>query len=96
MREWVFSYLGDRRVLRTKRWLLENNAPYEFGRLFDCGTSRNGAGYQDVTSSNDDEVLKIKQQFKQILATKTVPDIPKSARQQKRAKAKNRKKAAKK
>ena len=48
VRPWVFSYLGDRRVLRTKRWLLENNAPYQFGTLYDCGTRRDGTGYRDV------------------------------------------------
>jgi arylsulfatase A len=80
VREWAFSYLGDRRVLRTKRWLLENNAPYDFGTLFDCGTNRDGQGYRDVTNSTDPEVLAVKRQFKEILSTKPVPDIPKAQR----------------
>ncbi len=75
VREWIFSYLGDRRVLRTKRWLLERNAPYDFGTLYDCGASRDGAGYKDVTNSTDPEVVKIKQQFEQILETKPVPQV---------------------
>lgn len=83
VREWVFSYLGDRRVLRTKRWLLENNAPYDFGTLYDCGYSRNGTGYQDVTHSSASEVLRIKKQFAKILSDKPVPEIPESMRQKK-------------
>ena len=75
VREWIFSYLGDRRVLRTKRWLLENNAPDDFGRLSDCGTSRDGTGYQDVTDSTDPEVQRVRQHFEQILATKPVPQL---------------------
>ena len=95
VREWIFSYLADRRVLRTQRWLLENNAPYDFGTLYDCGTSRNGSGYKDMTDSTDPEVLKIKQQFKKILATKPVPLISKADRQAERKRAR-RKKASKK
>ena len=49
VRDWIFSYLGDRRVLRTKRWLLEKNAPDDFGTLYDCGTCRDGSEYKDVT-----------------------------------------------
>lgn len=75
VREWIFSYLGDRRVLRTKRWLLERNSPTEYGTLFDCGDSRDGGGYRDVTDSIDPEVLEIKQQFEEILATQPVPEI---------------------
>ena len=62
-------------MLRTKRWLLENNAPYQFGTLYDCGTRRDGTGYRDVTASTDPEVLRIKQQFEQMLATKLAPNI---------------------
>ena len=80
VREWVFSYLADRRVLRTKRWLLEKNAPYDFGTLYDCGTSRNGSGYIDVTESTAEEVMAVKYRFQEILKTKPVPEIPKSER----------------
>jgi arylsulfatase A len=90
VREWVFSYLGDRRVLRTKRYLLERNAPYQFGTLFDCGNSRNGEGYVDVTNSQDPEVQKIKKQFTEILATKPVPEIPAAAHEKNKAKRKRK------
>ena len=75
-RDWIFSYLGDRRILRTKRWLLEENSPHHDGRLYDCGTSRDGTGYREVTDSTDPEVLAIKRQFDEILATKPAPLLP--------------------
>src|SRR5690606_32306532 len=50
-REWIFSFIGDRRILRDKRWLLEDNSPLHPGRLYDCGESRNGQGYVDVTDA---------------------------------------------
>lgn len=93
VREWVFSYLGDRRVLRTKRYLVENNSPHDFGTLFDCGDSRDGQGYEDVTRSNDPAVLKIKEQFSAILQAKPVPKIAKPTRKKKQ-KQKRKKKTA--
>jgi hypothetical protein len=61
--------------------LAERNAPYDFGQLYDCGTSRDGTGYTEATDSTDPEVLEARKHLEQILATKTVPDIPKSARE---------------
>lgn len=61
-REWIFSYLAYERMLRDKRWLLEGD-----GRLFDCGESRDGTGYRDVTSSKDPEVTEARQRFERIL-----------------------------
>ena len=75
-RDWIFSYLGDRRILRTKRWLLEDNSPHHYGRLYDCGTSRDGTGYEEVTDSTDPEVLAVKKKFDEILATKPAPLLP--------------------
>jgi arylsulfatase A len=74
-REWVYAYLGGRRVLRTKRWLLENDAPDQPGAFFDCGTSRDGSGYRDVTDSTEPEVLAAKKLFAEILADKPVPSV---------------------
>ncbi len=73
LREWVYAPLGTKRVLRTKRWLLENNSPSDFGQLYDCGDSRDGTNYKNVTDSTDPEVLAAKEQLKQILADKPVP-----------------------
>ena len=61
LREWVYQYLGGGRVVRTKRWLLERNTMESFGKLFDCGQSRNGEGYKDVTDSTDPEVVAARQ-----------------------------------
>ncbi|MBN2308315.1 MAG: sulfatase-like hydrolase/transferase, partial [Candidatus Hydrogenedentes bacterium] len=61
-REWIFSYLADKRMLRDKRWLLEGD-----GRFFDCGASRDGAGYADVTDSEKPDVAAARQRFERIL-----------------------------
>ncbi|MEM8954008.1 MAG: sulfatase-like hydrolase/transferase [Verrucomicrobiota bacterium] len=75
LREWVYAPLGTQRVLRTKRWLLENNSPGSFGQLYDCGNSRDGTGYEDVTNSKNPEVLAAKKQLEKILADKPVPSV---------------------
>ena len=74
-REWIYSYLGDRQILRTKRWLLEDNGPNHPGRFYDCGDSRDGTGYQEVTNSTNPEVLAAKKRFKEILADKPLPIV---------------------
>ncbi len=75
-REWIFSFIADRRILRTKRWLLEDNSPLHYGRLYDCGESRDGSGYIEVTNSDDPEVLKVKEYFNDILEKLPAPHIP--------------------
>lgn len=74
-REWIYSYLGDRQILRTKRWLLEDNGLNHPGRFYDCGNSRNGTGYKDVTNSSAPEVIAAKKCFKEILADKPLPVV---------------------
>ena len=75
-REWIFSFLGDRRMLRSKRWLLEDNSPHRRGRLYDCGTSRDGTGYKEVTDSKEPEVLAIRKHFDEILKDLPAPVLP--------------------
>jgi len=75
-REWCFAYLGDGRILRTKRYLLEQNTPHRFGRLYDCGSSRDGSGYKDVTDSQAPEVLAVKKRFLTILQDLPAPILP--------------------
>jgi arylsulfatase A len=70
-REWVFSYLLDKRVLRDRRWLLEGD-----GRFFDCGDSRAGTGYRDLTASRDPEVLAARLRFEKILQDLPAPTLP--------------------
>lgn len=103
LREWIYAPLGGKRVLRTKRWLIENNSPRHFGQMYDCGDSRDGTGYRDVTHSSDPEVLAARKKLLAILADKPVPDVspsrkktpkPKNNRKNnsKKNKAKNKKK----
>ena len=74
-RDWSFSYIADRRILRDKRWLLEDNSFLSPGRFFDCGDSRNGAGYKDVTDSKDPEALAARARFEKILESLPSPKI---------------------
>lgn len=91
-RPWIYSYLGPQRVVRTPRWLLEDNSPAHFGRLYDCGTSRDGSGYRDVTDSTDPEVVAARKELEAILADKPVPEAEPKQPMVKRA---NRRAAAK-
>jgi len=75
LREWIYAYLGTQRVVRTKRWLLENSSMTEFGQLYDCGESRNGDGYKDVTTSKDPDAIAARKLMEQILADKPVPVV---------------------
>lgn len=73
-REYIFSYLDIRRLVRDKRWLLEGD-----GRFFDCGESRNPRGYKeykDVTDSDDPEVKAAMERFATFLVDKPSP-LPK-------------------
>ncbi|MEX2264032.1 MAG: sulfatase-like hydrolase/transferase [Bryobacteraceae bacterium] len=67
-REWIFSYLAYERMLRDERWLLEGD-----GKLYDCGKSRNGEGYKEVTTSSAPEVLAARARFEKILAKLPAP-----------------------
>ncbi|HID75571.1 MAG TPA: hypothetical protein EYP56_06190 [Planctomycetaceae bacterium] len=74
-RQWIYSYLGGYRIVRTSRWLLERNTPERFGRLLDCGDCRDGTAYKDVTESQDPEVQAARQRMLTILADKPVPIV---------------------
>lgn len=75
-REWIFSFIADRRIIRTKRWLLEDNSPLHYGKLYDCGDSRDGTGYIEVTNSDAPEVLSAKEYLNQLLEKLPAPFIP--------------------
>jgi arylsulfatase A len=100
-REWIFAYQADRRILRTSRWLLEDNSPRHYGKLLDCGTSRDGTGYRDVTDSKDPEVIAARAYFDRLLADLPAPLLDhdgapneKNEPEAKRAKRKANKKKA--
>ena len=63
-RRWCFSYLADGRILRSKRWLMYGKKEM---KLFDCGESRDGKGYRDVTDSLDANVVAARKRFTAIL-----------------------------
>jgi arylsulfatase A len=72
-RDWIYAFQADRRVLRTQRWLLEDNSPFGWGRLYDCGDKRDGNGYKEVTSSTAPEVAAIKARFNALIKDLPVP-----------------------
>lgn len=67
-REWLFSYLADQRMLRSKRWLLEGD-----GQFYDCGDQRDGMNYKKVTDSQDAEVRAAREKFERILKDLPAP-----------------------
>jgi len=73
-RNWIYSYLDDGRLVRDNRWLMQINKQSD-GReqFFDCGESRDGSGYQDVTHSQEPEVLAARERFRQILSKIPTP-----------------------
>lgn len=96
-RDWIFSYIADRRILRTKRWLLEDNSPLHYGRLYDCGDRRDGRAYREVTDSTAPEVLAIKRKFAALLEDLPAPILasegkPAGNTRGKAAKRKNKRK----
>jgi arylsulfatase A-like enzyme len=68
-REYIFSYLTARRMVRDKRYLLDGG-----GKLYDCGTRRDNTGYKDVTDSTAPEVVAVRKKFDRILAKYPLPD----------------------
>lgn len=72
-RDWIYSHLDDGRVLRDERWLLEIPRHGKAGSFFDCGESRDGDGYRDVTISTAPDVLAARARFDAILAALPEP-----------------------
>ncbi|MFN9718265.1 MAG: sulfatase-like hydrolase/transferase [Planctomycetota bacterium] len=68
-RDWIYSHLDDGRVLRDARWLLEINKAGKGERFFDCGNSRDGSEYADVTDSTTPEVVAARKRFAEILGS---------------------------
>ena len=68
-REWIFSYLHERRILRTKNWLLEGD-----GRFYYCGDSHNFSEYKEMTSSQKPEAVRARKRFEQILKQLPAPE----------------------
>lgn len=72
-RDWIYSHLDDGRLLRDERWLLEIGKGGEKVRFFDCGDSRDGSGYRDVTNSAEPGARAARERFDGILASLPEP-----------------------
>jgi arylsulfatase A-like enzyme len=66
-REWIFSFRNRGRLIRDERWLLELDAEKGVERFYDCGESRDGRGYTNVTASRSPEVVAARARLDQIL-----------------------------
>lgn len=68
-RAWIASFMDDRAIIRTARWLLEGD-----GKLYDChdaGTGRRA--YRDVTDSRAPEVVDARRNLDSILSRLPMP-----------------------
>lgn len=93
-RDWIYSHLDDGRILRDTRWLLEIPKGDKPERFFDCGESRDGTSYKDVTTSGDPEVKAARERFAAILASMPEPKPREGAAQTKGKRKQNRKRRA--
>lgn len=73
-RDWIFSFRNRGRLLRDARWLLELDVERGQERFFDCGESRDGSGYQNVTDSKAPEVRAARARFDRILKNLPGPE----------------------
>ncbi|HEX4129776.1 MAG TPA: sulfatase-like hydrolase/transferase [Pirellulales bacterium] len=67
-REWIYSPLGRKQVLRDKRYLYEGDA-----RFFDCGALRDGDGYHEITESEIPEDVAARDRLETILSRLPTP-----------------------
>lgn len=72
-RDWIYSYLGRGKLLRDSRWLLELEGDGT-ERFYDCGSSRDGTGYKDVSHSSDPKVRAARKRFAALLEHLPGPD----------------------
>jgi arylsulfatase A len=72
-RPWIFGFLGEGRILRDKRWLLELEGGGK-ERFFDCGDSRDGTRHKAVTGSQDPQVVAARKRFDEILKNLPGPE----------------------
>ena len=86
MREYLFSYNGGERIIRDRRWLLENVYDDQPGTLWDCGNVTSGSStddpatyYRDMTGSSETVALTAKRKLHIILEKYPAPyNIPRT------------------
>ena len=93
-RDWIYSHLDDGRLLRDDRWLLQIGMHGAGEKFFDCGASRNGIGYTDVSDSKEPQVIAARARFAAILAT--IPEPKPNGVESNKPKVKGEKKKVKK
>ena len=95
-RQWIYSHLDDGRILRDARWLLEIPKGGGNAKFTDCGESRDGTGYRDVSDSADAQVQAARKRFAEILAQMPEPkprtDVSAPKKQGKKKRALSKKK----
>ncbi|MCY2976776.1 MAG: sulfatase-like hydrolase/transferase [Planctomycetota bacterium] len=93
-RDWIYSHLDDGRLLRDDRWLLQIGMHGAGEKFFDCGASRNGIDYTDVSDSKEPQVIAARARFAAILAT--IPEPKPNGVESNKPKVKGEKKKVKK
>ncbi len=74
-REWIFSYLGHYRVLRTADYLLEMECDEYRGDFYYCRGKRNFSEYENVTDSDESRHIKARKEFDKILEDLPAPEL---------------------
>lgn len=77
----LYSWLGQFRIVRTRDWLLEFESPDYHGDLYFCGDARDGVPhYLEVTHYDHPTVHAAWEEMRAILATLPDADLPVSER----------------
>ena len=76
IRDWIFSYMGQFRMVRTRNWMLENNSVDYGGDFYYCGDECDPKQYTNVTDSQELAAIEARQAIDRIMAMLPVPGMP--------------------
>ncbi len=74
-RDWIFSYMGQFRILRTDNYLLELECPDYKGDFYYTNGYHDFEKYENVTDSDNPEHVKARKKFDKILKKLPCPDL---------------------
>jgi len=74
-RDYIWSFYGQYRIIREKKWLLESNSADDFGDLFYCGDKRDGLVYKYITDFSPQTVKNAISRFNNYVEELYVPDF---------------------
>ncbi len=74
-RKWIFSFMGQFRILRTDDYLLEMECDDYEGDFYYCKDKYNFSEYENVTDSDDPVHIASRQEFDNILKDLPRPDL---------------------